>query len=1353
MHVEAFGGLFRRAGAVVATTALLVGGVTLTGGAAQAADPAPTPPTPATVTADALPTWQINGVVWSQVVVGTTVYATGSFTKARPPGVAAGGVGEVDALNLFAYDITTGNRVASFNHSLNAQGLSIVASPDGSKIYVGGDFTTADDQPRSHVAVFNTADNLLTSWATSIGGQVKAVTVSPDTVYVGGAFTGVKGGQTRGSFASFATSDAALQPWAPIAGGSNAIVATLTMSPDRSKVLAGGSFETLSGVSAYGMGAIDATTGAILPWAATARIRTAGLNGGITSLQTDGTQVYGSGYAFGSGASFEGTFAANPDTGAINWVNDCLGDTYSTAVLGQALYSVGHTHDCTVVGGFPDTSPRSRWQEAMAAPTFPTGMTTVKDAYGWDFRGLPYAGLLHWYPDLDFGTYTAERQAAWTITTSGNYLLLGGEFPKVNGQPQQGLVRYGLPAVAPKLMRPIYNTGYDPIAVSTEQGQVRVRWGTVWDRDDATLTYDVYRDNSPSLGRVTSPSIFWKLPALSFVDTGQTPGTTHTYQVRAKDQYGNVLWSVRSAPVTISNDPPSAYADSVRADGATHLWRLDDSGPAIVDAAGAGFGTSTGVTFGQLGAVSPGAAVTSSGGSTPKLYTSSVEEHAAEVTVEGWIKTTSSSGGRIAGFGTSQSGTSNSATNDLVLYVNSGNKLAFALMNGTARSVASSKSVNDGQWHHVAATAGSGGVSLFLDGRRVARDQTPVSMATFAGYWRLLADQTSNLPSRPTNAALAGSIDEVAVYPSVLSQSRLQAHYLASGRAANWSTPPTDPYAAAVTASSPESYWRLAESAGATTAVDSSASGQDGTYVSGVSFGATGSPATGPGKAVTFNGSSGLLVNKESWNNPRTYSAELWFKTNTTTGGKLIGFGNATTGLSGSYDRQVVLLNNGHLQFGTNGATRSLAESTASYNNNQWHHVVATQGADGMKLYVDGVRVATNAATDAQSYLGWWRVGGDRTFGGTTSNYVAADIDEVAVYPTALTSAEVRSHFEAAGGTVPNTPPTASFTSSSSFLTLSVNGTGSSDPDGSIVSQSWDWGDSTPAGSGATATHTYAASGSYPVTLTVTDDRGATATTSRTVTVSEAPNQPPVASFTHVESYLKTTVDGSASSDPDGSITTYAWSWGDGTPDGSGATANHTYAADGTYSVTLTVTDNKGTATSTSKSVTVAANVAPTASFTDSENLLALSVNGSASSDSDGTIAGYSWSWGDGTANSTGATATHAYATAGTYTVTLTVTDDQGLTGTSSRSVTVQGPPNQAPTARFTHTENALQTAVDGSTSSDADGTVAAYAWSWGDGTPDGAGATATHTYGATGTYTVTLTVTDDKGATNTVSA
>ena len=99
----------RRLWAALAAPVLIVAGLGAPGLAA--ADTAPPSGTPATVSADVLPTWQINGVVWSQVLVGNIVYVTGSFTKARPPGVAAGGAGEVDAANIFAYDITTGNRV------------------------------------------------------------------------------------------------------------------------------------------------------------------------------------------------------------------------------------------------------------------------------------------------------------------------------------------------------------------------------------------------------------------------------------------------------------------------------------------------------------------------------------------------------------------------------------------------------------------------------------------------------------------------------------------------------------------------------------------------------------------------------------------------------------------------------------------------------------------------------------------------------------------------------------------------------------------------------------------------------------------------------------------------------------------------------------------------------------------------------------------------------------------------------------------------------------------------------------------------------------------------------------------
>ena len=330
---------------------------------------------------------------------------------------------------------------------------------------------------------------------------------------------------------------------------------------------------------------------------------------------------------------------------------------------------------------------------------------------------------------------------------------------------------------------------------------------------------------------------------MGFLDTGLAPGSTHTYKIRVKDSDGNVQWSLASAPVTVSGTAPSAYTQAVRADGASHLWKLGDAGPGIRRLRGLRRRHLVECHLRyrwrdvrQLRR-SPAPA-----GPTPKAYTTTAEAHPTAITVEAWVKTTTTSGGRVLGFGDSSSGTSATGTNDTVLYLDNSGKVNFALNNGAWRSVTSAKTVNDGQWHHLAATADGSGVSLFVDGRRVGRDQAPVSMNTFSGYWRILADQTSGLPNKPTNAALSGTVDEVAVYPSALSQSQIQGHFTTSGRAANWSAAPTDTYGAAVSADAPDLFWRLNEATG-TTASDASTSGQNGAVAAAVTWGSAGAIA------------------------------------------------------------------------------------------------------------------------------------------------------------------------------------------------------------------------------------------------------------------------------------------------------------------------------------------------------------------------------------------------------------------------------------------------------------------------------------------------------------------------------
>jgi PKD repeat protein len=490
---------------------------------------------------------------------------------------------------------------------------------------------------------------------------------------------------------------------------------------------------------------------------------------------------------------------------------------------------------------------------------------------------------------------------------------------------------------------------------------------------------------------------------------------------------------------------------------------------------------------------------------------------------------------------------------------------------------------------------------------------------------------------------------------------------------------PADAYGMAVVGDNPTFYWRLNEANGST-AADESVNGVNGVYSGGITY-QTPSTVTGPtGTGITTNGSDSQVTSGQTFTNPTVYSEELWFNTTTTTGGKLIGFGDQPTGFSGNYDRHVWMLNSGQLEFGVWTGNPNTITSPNSYNDGKWHQVVATEGPSGMVLYVDGQPVGTNGNNQAQSYTGYWRVGGDVTWGGSDSQYFAGAIDEVAVYPTALSAGQVAAHYNAAPVTAPaNQSPTAVFSQTCTNLACAFDGSTSHDSDGTIASYLWDFSD------GATSTlakpnHTFAAAGDYQVSLTVTDNGGATSTVINTVTVTVPANQSPTAVFSQTCTNLACVFDGSTSTDPDGTIAGYAWDFGDTTTSGV-AKPNHTFAAAGDYQVRLTVTDNDGATKTLIKTVTVTApvNKAPVAAFTPTCTNLVCSVDGSASADPDGTIAGYAWTFGDGGA-ATGVTASRPYTAAGDYTITLTVTDNGGATNAITHTVSPRPPANPSST-------------------------------------------------------------------------
>jgi PKD repeat protein len=85
----------------------------------------------------------------------------------------------------------------------------------------------------------------------------------------------------------------------------------------------------------------------------------------------------------------------------------------------------------------------------------------------------------------------------------------------------------------------------------------------------------------------------------------------------------------------------------------------------------------------------------------------------------------------------------------------------------------------------------------------------------------------------------------------------------------------------------------------------------------------------------------------------------------------------------------------------------------------------------------------------------------------------------------------------------PNQPPVASFSSSCQELACGFNGTASSDPDGTVTSYAWDFGDGATA-TGAQPAHTFATAGTYPVKLTVTDNLGGTGSVTHNVQVARS---------------------------------------------------------------------------------------------------------------------------------------------------------------------------------------------------------------------------------------------------------
>jgi hypothetical protein len=303
-------------------------------------------------------------------------------------------------------------------------------------------------------------------------------------------------------------------------------------------------------------------------------------------------------------------------------------------------------------------------------------------------------------------------------------------------------------------------------------------------------------------------------------------------------------------------------------------------------------------------------------GSTGWAETTVQYSNPESFTVLAWFKT-STDQGSIVGFAANQTAPSTtSSANDRILWVDPTGHLVWGVYNGADQEVTSSSTYANGSWHFVAATIGSGGQKLYVDGGLVASSGNTSAQTGYSGYWDIGTSGVwiSGWTDDPASPYFQGSIAQVAVIPSQLSSTQVSTLY-ADGTLST--------YTAGVNALDPAGYWPLNDSGStpyegavpgvtaSTTLNDASGNANTGTAEGGVNLGTSGPPALGA-DGVTLNGSSGYVQTSTAYANPEGLSLVAWFKTASTSGGNIIGFTNLQgSAAPGDSDRLIWVDNSG----------------------------------------------------------------------------------------------------------------------------------------------------------------------------------------------------------------------------------------------------------------------------------------------------------------------------------------------------------------------------------------------------------------------------------------------------------
>lgn len=761
----------------------------------------------------ASPMWQTNSEVDALAMANGVIYAGGKFTSVRPPGVAAGGAGQVNRTYLAAFSASTGALITGFNVVLNNRVSSLAVSPDGSRLYLGGSFTTVNGTTRNRLAAVNAATvaspgALVTAFNPNPNRTVTSIAATNSTVYLGGDFSTVRA-VARGNLASVTAATGALNTaFAPalVAGPAtpdtvpSPRVNALALAPDGSRVLAGGSFQTVNNVLTGGMVSLDPVDGSLEQWNANnlgqQPINT-NCGGRVTDIITEGTKAYVTAEGDPPGC-YEGTYSADISTGTLDWNASCLGASQGLALANGVLYKGSHQHDCAFMEG----GAFGGYVGGVAREAF-----LHRYLVGQDVRD---GSFVHWSPNTNATSVGGSTSVGPQVMASdGRQVIVGGDFTRVGGVNQAGLTRYepNGDTAAPEVPGRSYNgdpwpntipytVSRMPVTVqATAAGTLTVQFPAVHDPDTGTLTYRIYRNNSNTpIGTATqqAESFHWSRPVLRFDDTGLAPGSTHSYRVDATD---GIRASARSAAVsgTVRTTAPPPFASTYAGLNPSTWWRLGDAATTASDSSSSTPqhpGTMQGgVTRGQAGAVSAnGDSAVTLDGSSGFVASNSAIPASAAFSESVWFRTTTRRGGVLVAQVSPAPAPATGTVTDRALIMDNNGNVVFGLGRTGIRN--QGPIWNDGRWHHAVGTYDGGGTAnLYIDGWLQACTTPTTGSTACAAMTRLPATpppgvlraghaDTANIQlvfgrnyynrKWPLSDHFNGSLDEVAVFDRAL---------------------------------------------------------------------------------------------------------------------------------------------------------------------------------------------------------------------------------------------------------------------------------------------------------------------------------------------------------------------------------------------------------------------------------------------------------------------------------------------------------------------------------------------------------------------------------------------------------